>query len=1100
MSHLSASEQTLQLIPQPRQITSNDTVCVLNEDWSILVESTATETERLVADLIAGDLLDMWGLKVNIQISDAAMTNRRKAIVLGVPSRDKQFQQRCVRKGIVINERFPAQGYILSVEPDEIVLLAADSAGVLYAAQTLRQLIRKEDNQVLVPGVSITDSPIYPVRGVQIDFSSGASPTVDYLKRFINNLSFYKLNLLMLSTPDNFSEDDIKELSKYAGPYQVELVYHTKLSAVDILDNYDKLERLYDKWVPLYNSRYIAVTLQGDLSEKSLDRLFYLLRPHLKEIILQSDDFIKYQGILDKLPKTTIIVNRGDKEFQKSQNNYQGRIAAFSKAGLRQFICPSAFAEDQIFPIMDYAFNDIQLLSREGFREWERFRGQSFQPVSGLILHLGQIDFIEMTWPLISYAADYGWYPDRSEEEVSTKRRKPYLYFDFYEGLFHQTFFGGGNDLSIIYSFAIYNKVLGFSSDMKTILYEDPFTSRVHLAVPDFFYWLNGIRKTMKLNSCEMGNKPPKKCHSESRHGVSGRRISSQTLIKCRFFTPLRSVQNDRGSVSQEFRMKEEVSTGIGYLRKEAKRNKEALDIYDYVSEQWHLLARKFLLADEIASLYRQVYLTRPYEPDSVLSDLNLINGWLVSGYYEVELLQAKYERLVKQRFKTTSESEIKCFSALKQVYRDKINRINKVIVAFVNTGKLAAPEELDFDIKGLPERLVKPSLMPPGPALDKKPTWWESEASRRDKEWNYRLLLKLENKVNRFPLTLPDGRKFGLPVEVNLNFTELLNEIRVTGEFDWNSVRVIEYNADGIPVAEIPYQMDKRSYYDAKYNADVNLVWFINDTLLADTIKYFYVYFDTLEHNPKPKPKYRSSDLTAWPDRDNNYWFKNDRMKVCISSANATITNWVVRNISASIFTKLDILEEKSGNRFFITPVRFSGEFNIKPDSNGHLMVRFNAVSDGGFTQRFTFYHHLPVCEIFINAGLKRYHNSIPGFLGQNFNYLLSNYQNGNLLEGNVIGTDTNWVALTKKDGLTVAWLTPDNRVNHYVDKGYIGATSDKEAISHFIIYADRLPELTAGQAGLKGDAFHTLNQLQSLFTLTDAPQISRSPAETKP
>ncbi|MBI4713253.1 MAG: hypothetical protein HY762_08155 [Planctomycetes bacterium] len=50
-----------------------------------------------------------------------------------------------------------------------------------------------------------------------------------------------------------------------------------------------------------------------------------------------------------------------------------------------------------------------------------------------------------------------------------------------------------------------------------------------------------------------MGNKPPKKCHSESRHGVSGRRISSQIRIKRRFFTPLRSVQNDRGSVSQEF-------------------------------------------------------------------------------------------------------------------------------------------------------------------------------------------------------------------------------------------------------------------------------------------------------------------------------------------------------------------------------------------------------------------------------------------------------------------------------------------------------------------------------------------------------------------
>ncbi|MBI4711883.1 MAG: GxxExxY protein [Planctomycetes bacterium] len=55
--------------------------------------------------------------------------------------------------------------------------------------------------------------------------------------------------------------------------------------------------------------------------------------------------------------------------------------------------------------------------------------------------------------------------------------------------------------------------------------------------------------KPKLLNSCEMGKRPPGECHSEP----VGRRISSQTLIKCRFFTPLRSVQYDIGGVSQEF-------------------------------------------------------------------------------------------------------------------------------------------------------------------------------------------------------------------------------------------------------------------------------------------------------------------------------------------------------------------------------------------------------------------------------------------------------------------------------------------------------------------------------------------------------------------
>jgi len=93
------------------------------------------------------------------------------------------------------------EGYEIEVNEQAVVLRAADSAGFLYAVQSIRQLLPPEiETQSLVkdilwqiPSIKINDSPRFPWRGLHLDVGRYYFP-VNFIKRFIDLMALFKMN------------------------------------------------------------------------------------------------------------------------------------------------------------------------------------------------------------------------------------------------------------------------------------------------------------------------------------------------------------------------------------------------------------------------------------------------------------------------------------------------------------------------------------------------------------------------------------------------------------------------------------------------------------------------------------------------------------------------------------------------------------------------------------------------------------------------------------------------------------------------------------------------------------------------------------------
>ena len=121
---------------------------------------------------------------------------------------------------------------------------------------------------------------------------------------------------------------------------------------------------------------------------------------------------------------------------------------------------------------------------------------------------------------------------------------------------------------------------------------------------------------------------------------------------------------------------------------------------------------------------------------------------------------------------------------------------------------------------------------------------WWNNT-------WNYRIKLVIENG---------DYNVTNWPIERDINFTDVLNQLGFTGTFDDNSTRVFEYNSTGGLLHEMPSQFDKGYAYDSTSNAFGTLVFIMNGTTESNAVRTFFVYFDTTENGAKAAPSYQTN------------------------------------------------------------------------------------------------------------------------------------------------------------------------------------------------------------------------------------------------
>lgn len=94
------------------------------------------------------------------------------------------------------DDALSAEGYQLTVARNKIVLQGR-AAGLFYGVQTLEQILplptAAAKNKIPVPAVTIKDEPRFAYRGLMLDVGRYFYP-VDYIKKFIDVMSHYKLN------------------------------------------------------------------------------------------------------------------------------------------------------------------------------------------------------------------------------------------------------------------------------------------------------------------------------------------------------------------------------------------------------------------------------------------------------------------------------------------------------------------------------------------------------------------------------------------------------------------------------------------------------------------------------------------------------------------------------------------------------------------------------------------------------------------------------------------------------------------------------------------------------------------------------------------
>ena len=139
------------------------------------------EAAARVAKLLAADYQTFWAQKLK------TAKGKEKAGDL--------------RLSVAADASLGDEGYRLTVKPDGVTLTANTERGLYWGTRTVLQMLEASDGRSLPCGTT-TDKPQYAVRGFMLDCARKYIP-MDYLRKLVKVLSYYKMNTLQVHLNDN---------------------------------------------------------------------------------------------------------------------------------------------------------------------------------------------------------------------------------------------------------------------------------------------------------------------------------------------------------------------------------------------------------------------------------------------------------------------------------------------------------------------------------------------------------------------------------------------------------------------------------------------------------------------------------------------------------------------------------------------------------------------------------------------------------------------------------------------------------------------------------------------------------------------------------
>lgn len=311
------------------------------------------------------------------------------------------------------------EGYLLQVHPHQITIAAFTDTGLFYGAQTLKQLIRGNRKEDVIPCVQILDWPALRYRGWMDDISRGPIPSIDYLKKVIQELSEYKLNCLTLYTEhvfrlnrypdiapaDGLTAAQLKELERFAWDYHIEIIgnqqafghaektlsipYYRDMGenswvlSPSVDKTYEFLRNVMAEVAPAYQSSLFNINcdevygLGEGPSKKMVDsigkegvyayhihQVAAMLETYHKRIMMWGDIAVDHPEIISQLPKDLIILSWG----YDGAASFDNAILPFQKTGFDFMVAPGVSCWSQVWPDMGNAVINIANYVRDGAR------------------------------------------------------------------------------------------------------------------------------------------------------------------------------------------------------------------------------------------------------------------------------------------------------------------------------------------------------------------------------------------------------------------------------------------------------------------------------------------------------------------------------------------------------------------------------------------------------------------------------------------------------------------------------------------------------------------------------------------------------------
>lgn len=360
------------------------------------------------------------------------------------------------------------ESYRLEVHTGRILASANDERGLLWAIQTLRQLVRANSDGRTIPCLDVADYPTLQWRGFQEDITRGPSTKPAVMKREVAMSAFLRMNFFTYYLehqyeftkhpeigPKNGSltASELRDLVEHSRSFGVDIfgcqqsfghfgaiLYHPEYAKLretgDILDptneeSYRLLDDMYSEQAPVLDSSYFNVCCDetfglgegpskalaqkigvGGVYARHIQRIHDLVAgKYRKKMMMWGDILLMHPENIKDIPKDITMLSWG---YHRA-DTFESAIKPFTDAGFDFFVCPGTSNWSRILPDFDTSVINIRNYVRDGARLGAKG-----------MLNTTWIDdgegFAAMNWYGVSWGAECAWNGSTTSVEDFNRR------------------------------------------------------------------------------------------------------------------------------------------------------------------------------------------------------------------------------------------------------------------------------------------------------------------------------------------------------------------------------------------------------------------------------------------------------------------------------------------------------------------------------------------------------------------------------------------------------------------------------------------------------------------------------------------------------